>query len=334
MYEYLDKIVRFQDLSEAEMMDLTKNLFSGQYSEGQITAFLMGLKMKGETVDEVTGFARVMASCANNVPTSVTDAMDNCGTGGDKSGTFNISTTAAFVLAGGGINVAKHGSRSVSSKSGSADVLEELGINLSLSPEKLGKVLEDIGIVFLFAEALHPKLEEVLPACIELGMPTVVNLAGTLINPVKIDTQLLGTSRSDFIEQSAKILRNLGRRRALVITGENNMDEASLFGINRYALLENGEVSLGEFTASDVGMEEVTLQDIQAGDVKENAKIILDVLEGNPSPYLETTILNAGLGFFANGKVDSIKEGCELAREVIMSGKALKKLRLLQEKQV
>lgn len=333
MKVYLDKISRFENLTFEEMEEVADNIFSGLYSQGQIIAFLTALKMKGETVDEVTGLAKTMADKTVFVPTSVTDAMDNCGTGGDGSQSFNISTTTAFVLSAGGINVAKHGNRSISSKSGSADVLEKLGINLSLPAEKLAQVLEEIGIVFLFAQNLHPKMKEVMPARLELGIPTIMNLIGPLINPVNLESQLLGTSKPEILEQTAQVLNKLGRKRALVISGANGMDEASLFGVNKYAFLEKGRVSVKEFSASDIGLKEINPDDIRGGDAKENAEILLGVLHGEDSAYLETTVLNAGLGFYANGKVDSIEEGCTMARDLIKSGKALEKLELLQEYQ-
>ena len=260
--------------------------------------------------------------------------MDNCGTGGDRSFSFNISTTAAFVLAAGGVNMAKHGNRSITSKSGSADVLEALGINLYLPAEKLAQVFDKVGLVFLFAQNLHPAMKYFTQVRRQLEIPTIMNLTGPLINPIPLDTQLLGTSRPDLLELTANVLKGLGRKRALVITGEGGMDEATPFGLNHYALLENGEVTLHKFRAADVGMSEVALNDIRGGEAPENAEILKNVLENCSSAFLETTVLNAGLGFYANGKVDSIKSGIELAREVIAQGAALEKLHELQAEQI
>ncbi|WEV45610.1 anthranilate phosphoribosyltransferase [Streptococcaceae bacterium ESL0687] len=329
----LRRIINFENLSVAEMMEVASNMFSGNYNEAQLSSLLTALKMKGESVDELTGLAKVMKARATQIPTSLTDAMDNCGTGGDYSDSFNISTTAAFVLAAGGINMAKHGNRSISSKSGSADVLEELGINLELSPERLAQVLEEIGIVFLFATNLHPQMKKIMPVRKNLALPTIMNLTGPLINPVNLDCQLLGTSRPDFIEETAKVLGNLGRRRALVISGAGGMDEANLSGVNNYALLDQGEVSLGSFSAQDLDVEEISLADIRGGDARDNAKILVDVLKGKQSPYLEITALNAGLGFFTNGRVASIKEGVNLAKDLIFQGRAMEKLELLKKYQ-
>ena len=330
----LEKVMSGRDMTENEMNMLANSIIQGELTEVQIGAFLVALGMKGEAASELTGLARALQAAAVRIPTTIKDAMDNCGTGGDRSFSFNISTTSAFVLAAGGVHMAKHGNRSITSKSGSADVLEALGINLYLPAEKLAEVFDKVGLVFLFAQNLHPAMKYFTPVRRQLEIPTIMNLTGPLINPIPLDTQLLGTSRPDLLELTANVLKGLGRRRALVITGPNNMDEAALFGENRYALLENGEITTGTFTAADLGMPEVQLNEIRGGEAPENAKILIDVLKNNPSPFLENTVLNAGLGFYANGKVDDIKAGIQLARDIIASGAALKKLHQLQENQV
>lgn len=334
MKNELEKVMQNRDMTVNEMNMLANSIIQGELSEVQIAAFLVALKMKGESSSELTGLAKALQRAAVTIPTQFTDAMDNCGTGGDRSFSFNISTTAAFVLAAGGVHMAKHGNRSITSKSGSADVLEALGINLYLSPEKLAAVFDKIELVFLFAQNLHPAMKYFTPVRRQLEIPTIMNLTGPLINPVPLETQLLGTSRPDLLQTTAEVLKGLGRKRAIVITGQNNVDEATLFGVNHYALLENGDISLHEFTAADLGMEEVTLNDIRGGEAPENAKILENVLKNSASPYLETTVLNAGLGFYAAGKVSTIKEGISLARDVIANGAALEKLRALQKEQV
>ena len=333
MKEIFARLAAGQDLTEEEMAAVVEKIATGQVSQAQVAAFLLGLKIKGESPAELTGLAKVMQAKALEIPTQVRDAMDNCGTGGDQSNSFNISTTAAFVLAAGGIQMAKHGNRSISSKSGSADVLEVLGINLDMKPEDLGRVFDQTGMVFLFAKNLHPAMKYIMPARLELGVPTIMNLTGPLINPVPLKTQLLGTSRPDLLEMTAQTLRNMGRERAVVITGPNQMDEAALHGHNQLALLEKGHISLHHFEAKDLGLTAVGLEDIRGGDAQYNAQILEAVLQNQPGPYLETVVLNAGLGFFANGKVDRIEDGIRLAREVIASGAALQKLRDLQEAQ-
>ena len=333
MKEIIAKLADFKDLSSAEMTDVIERIVTGRVTESQIVAFLLGLKMKGETIEERTALAQVMRGHAKQIPTTIRTAMDNCGTGGDKSFSFNISTTAAFVLAGGGIKMAKHGNRSISSKSGSADVLEALGINLDLDAASLGKVFEQTGIVFLFAKNMHPAMKYIMPARLSLGIPTIMNLTGPLIHPMSLETQLLGTSRPDMLESTAEVLKNMGRKRAVVVSGPDGLDEAGLHGRTQYALLENGQISLHSFLPSNIGMEEISLEAIRGGNAKENAEILLSVLQNQASPYLETTVLNAGLGFYANGKSDSIEEGIALARQVIASGAAYEKLKQLQEYQ-
>lgn len=333
MKEIIEKLANFEDLSSVEMTDVIERIVTGRVTEAQIASLLLALKMKGETPEERTALAQVMRGHAQHIPTNIQDAMDNCGTGGDKSFSFNISTTAAFVLAGGGIHMAKHGNRSISSKSGSADVLQALGINIDLKPSQLGKVFDQTGIVFLFAKNMHPAMKYIMPARLELGIPTIMNLTGPLIHPMVLETQLLGISRPELLESTAQVLKNMGRKRAIVVAGSEGLDEAGLNGTTSIALLENGEITLSTFTPEDLGMERIAIEDIRGGNAHENAAILVSVLNNEPSPFLETTVLNAGLGFYANGKVDSIKDGVEMARQVIASGKALEKLRLLQEYQ-
>lgn len=220
------------------------------------------------------------------------------------------------------------------SKSGSADVLEALGINVAASPETLSKALDEVGLAFIFAQTMHPAMRFIGPARQALGIPTIMNLVGPLANPLDLETQLMGLYRVELQEIVANAIQQLGRKRAVIITGPDNMDEAALYGTNTYTLLEDGHISQHTFTYEDLGMEKVELSDITGGDAKENAEILLSVLKNEATPYLETTVLNAGLGFFANGKVATIKEGVELARQLIADGSALEKLRQLQEVQV
>lgn len=333
MKDIFEKLSAQTDLTEEEVAQVASQIFSGQLSESQIAAFLLALKMKGETPEEILGLVKMIKANALDIPTKFDDIMDNCGTGGDQSFSFNISTTACFVLAGGGVHLAKHGNRSISSKSGSADVLEELGIHLDLPAEKLGKIFDQTGIVFLFAQKMHPAMRYISPARQALGVPTIMNITGPLSHPMSLKTQLMGLYRQDLQEDLARVLDRLGRQRALIITGPDNMDEAALYGRNHYTLLDHGKISQGSFRAADLGLSEVGLEEIRGRDARENAQILLSVLKNVPSPYLETTVLNAGLGFYANGKAASIKEGVALARQVIASGQALKKLEELQEAQ-
>ena len=334
MKEIFLQISNRQDLSQDQVQAVFDRILKNEVSESQIASFLMGLKIKGETSDEITGIVRALKSHATVLPETFTDAMCNCGTGGDQSYSFNISTTACFVLAAGGIRMAKAGNRSISSKSGSADVLEVLGINVAASPEILSKALDEVGLAFIFAQTIHPAMRFIGPARQALGIPTIMNLVGPLANPLDLETQLMGLYRVELQEIVANAIQQLGRKRAVIITGPDNMDEAALYGTNTYTLLEDGHISQHTFTYEDLGMEKVELSDITGGDAKENAEILLSVLRNEASPYLETTVLNVGLGFFANGKAGTIKEGVELARQLIADGSALEKLRKLQEVQV
>ncbi len=299
MKENLVKLMNREDLSRYEVNQMANAMFNGELTDSQLSAILVALAMKGETVDEMAGIVDVVRDKALHIPTTVTTAMDNCGTGGDLSFSFNVSTTSAFVLAAGGVKMAKHGNRSISSKSGSADVLEALGINLYHTPDELAEIFDQTGLVFLFAQHVHPNMRYVMPVRRELEVRTVLNLIGPFTNPVDLDTQLLGTSRPDLLTTTAEVLKSLGRRRAVVVSGPNNMDEASLDGVNRYALLdETGEITVHEFDHESLGMPRVTLQEIRGGEGKENAVILKSVLNNDPSPFLEVTVLNAGLGFF------------------------------------
>lgn len=334
MKELFNQIANREDLSEEQVEALFDGILNNDVSESEIASFLMGLKVKGETPSEITGIVRALKSHAVDLPQAFDDAMCNCGTGGDQSYSFNISTTACFILAAGGIRIAKGGNRSVSSKSGSADVLEELGVNIAASPETLSKALDKVGLAFIFAQTMHPAMRFIGPARRALGIPTIMNIVGPLANPLDLETQLMGLYRADLQETAAQVMQKLGRQRAIIITGPNNMDEAALYGTNTYTLLDNGKISQHQFTYQDLGMPKVELDDIVGGDAKQNAEILLSVLRNEPSPYLETTVLNAGLGFYANGKVDSLEEGVALARQLIADGSALAKLRQLQEVQI
>lgn len=334
MKELFNQIANKEDLSEEQVESLFDSILNNSISESEIAAFLMGLKVKGETPSEITGIVRALKSHAVDLPQDFGDAMCNCGTGGDQSYSFNISTTACFILAAGGIRIAKGGNRSVSSKSGSADVLEALGINIAASPATLSKALDEVGLAFIFAQTMHPAMRFIGPARKTLGIPTIMNIVGPLANPLDLETQLMGLYRADLQETAAQVMQKLGRKRAIIVTGPNNMDEAALYGKNTYTLLEDGQITQHSFTYKDLCMPRVELDDIVGGDAKQNADILVSVLENQASPYLETTVLNAGLGFYANGKVDSLAEGIDLARQLIADGSALAKLHQLQEVQV
>ncbi len=326
---FLLKLCDGVSLSRLEMKDAVNQLFKEITTESEVAAFLTALKLKGETVDEITGLVEALREKAMPISTHLSGIMDNCGTGGDGSQSFNISTTTSFVLAGAGVKVAKHGNRSVSSKTGSADVLEELGVALDFNGDEVEELLDTNGIAFLFAPHVHSQLKKVMQVRKQLKIPTIFNLIGPLTNPVTLDTQLLGVYRRDMIETMALVLKQLGRKRAIVLNGAGYMDEASLAGENHLVLVEEGEISTFTISPEDIGLSYYPLEKIKGGDAIENARILVDVLKGNTSPYLDTTLLNAAIALYASGKAATVKEGVELARHSIESGAAYEKLQNL-----
>ncbi len=329
MKELTKQLYQGQNLTFEEMQLVAETIFNGQLSEAQVGALLIALKYKGVQMEELAAIAQVMQKRAITIANAPLDSMDNCGTGGDYSNSFNVSTTSAFVLASGGVIMAKHGNRSVSSRSGSADTLEQLGVRLDFAPNEIGGLLKEVGIAFLFAPALHPSMKAVMKVRQELATPTVFNLLGPLINPVPLQTQLMGTYAADTIVNTAETLGKLGRKRAIVLHGANGMDEANLAGVTKCALLKEGKVTQFDLFPEDYGFSMVPLEAIAGGGPRENAQILVDVLSNKPSPYLETVVLNAGLGFYANGKVDSLAAGFSLARTCLASGAAYDKLQQL-----
>ncbi|MFE8702719.1 anthranilate phosphoribosyltransferase [Cytobacillus sp. FJAT-54145] len=332
MKTYLQRLSERGSLNEIEMKEAVEQLFSNDISDSEIAAFLIGLKTKGETVEEIAGLVQAIREKSLSFSKNIPNVMDNCGTGGDGSKSFNISTTSSFVIAGAGIPVAKHGNRSISSKTGSADVLEYLGVNLSLSPSVIEELIEEVGIAFLFAPHVHPNVKRIMKVRKDLRIPTIFNLIGPLTNPIELHSQLLGIYSRDLITVFAEVLKNLGRERAVVLNGTGYMDEASLQGENYLAILEDGEIINKILHPEEVGLPVYDNEAIRGGDSKENALILKNVLQGNKGAYRDTVLLNAGIGIYANGKVTNIQEGIKLAAESIDSGAALNKLELLIEK--
>jgi anthranilate phosphoribosyltransferase len=333
MKQLFEKVFGREHLTRREAQQIAEKMFEGELTDSQIAAFLTALKCKGETAEEMAGIAETIQKKAITISCEKENIMDNCGTGGDQSGSFNISTTASFVLAAGGVTVAKHGNRSISSKSGSADIFECLGLDLTLSPEKLSILLNEVGLAFLFAPHMHPKMSYVMSVRKELGTPTILNLIGPLTNPVSLDSQLMGTYRRDLVKETAKTLGELGRKRAVVVNGAGGMDEASLAGTTHFALLEKGQITMHELCPEEVGFARLPIEAIRGGNAEQNTEILLSILRNQTSPYLDTVLLNAGLGFFSNGKVKSIQEGIILARECISCGAAFDKLQQLIQAQ-
>ncbi len=325
----IDMLSRYGHLQAQQAEAVMRQIMSGDATEAQIGAYLMALRMKGETTAEITGSARAMRAAASQVPTTVdADLLDTCGTGGDKSGSFNISTTVAFVAAGAGIPVAKHGNRAATSKCGSADVLAELGLNLDLSPAQVGRCIDEIGIGFLFAVKLHPAMRHAIGPRRQLRIRTIFNILGPLTNPAGAQRQLMGVFAADLTDLLAHVLQALGAKSALVVNGYGGLDELTVTGPNRISYLqEDGNIVQQELDPTDLGFHIASIQDLKGDDAPTNAVILRAVLAGSESgAKRDVVLLNAGAAIMAAGKADSIADGISLARESIDSGKALEKL--------
>lgn len=331
MKDILAKLLDKENLTYKEMKQATEYCLSDASTDTEISALLTGLKIKGETAEEMAGMADVIRAQSDISDIALQNVMDNCGTGGDRSNSFNISTTAAFILAGAGVTVAKHGNRSISSKTGSADVLESLGVRLDFPKEDVEIALKENQISFLFAPHVHTKLRPFMKIRKELGLPTIFNFIGPLTNPIFLDSQLVGVYKRDKLETIAEALKTLGRKRAIVLNGAGHMDEASLQGNNHLVLLENDTIKTFTVHPDDVGLPVYDNDEIRGGTAEKNAEILLSVLKNEASPYLDTAVFNAAIGLYAHGKVESIKAGVALAQDSIASGKALDRLNYLIE---
>ncbi len=333
-----------QSLSREEAHAVMTEVLSGQCSDAQIAALLVALHMKGETVEEIVGFAEAIRAAA--VPLelgagSVLDAggtgrdalldslLDTCGTGGDASGTFNISTATAFVVAGAGVRVAKHGNRSITSKCGSADVMEALGVNINLPPAQIAACLRQVGIAFLFAPAMHSAMKQVQTARRELRLRTIFNLLGPLTNPARATCQVVGVYSADLVEKLAEALSMLGLRRAFVVHGSDGLDEITITGPTRVAEVRDGQVRSYEVTPEEFGLPRATLEDIAGGDAELNATLIREVLSGKKSARRDIVLLNAAAALVAAGRADHLRDALPLAAKAIDSGAALTKLQAL-----
>ncbi len=327
--EAIAQVVAGHDLDEATTVTVMEEIMGGEATPAQIASFITALRMKGETVAEITGAARVMRQRATRIDVGGGNGVvvDTCGTGGDQSGTFNVSTTAAFVVAGAGVTVAKHGNRSISSHCGSADVLEALGVDLDLSPEAIGEAIRTVGIGFMFAPRLHPAMKHAIGPRREIGIRTIFNVLGPLTNPAGANVQVMGVFSSDLTEPLAEVLGRLGARRALVVCGEGNMDELTVTGPTRVSDWTGDEVRTYTVTPEDVGLTRATVDDIRgAEDAAAAAEQVREILSGAPGARREMTALNAGAALMAAGRVEDLAAGVRLALETIDSGAALAKL--------
>ncbi len=323
---FLAKIVEGNHLTTEESYKAMDCIMSGNATEAQIASFLTGLRMNGETPEEITGFARVMRAKAAVVPEE-TEAIDIVGTGGDLANSFNISTTSSFVIAAAGAKVAKHGNRSVSSKSGAADVLESLGAKIGLSPEEGRQCLEDIGVAFLFAQTHHGSMKYAGPVRAQLGVRSVFNILGPLANPAMTNYIVLGVYEEELLEPMAEVLRNLGVKHALIVFGDDRLDELSISSTSSVCEIKDGEITKYKIDPRELGLSLYSKDDIVGGTADENAVITRDVLEGKEQgAKRDIVLLNAGAALYTIGKAVTMKEGIELARQAVDSGKALEKL--------
>ncbi len=324
--EAIAKVIEGADLSRDEMADAMTQIMSGEATDAQIGAFLIALRVKGECVDEIAGAASVMREKATPIVTKHDVIVDTCGTGGDHSGTFNISTTAAFVAAGAGLCVAKHGNRAATSQSGSADVLGALGVNIEASPETVSRCLDDVGIGFLFAISLHGAMKYAIGPRREIGARTIFNALGPLSNPAGATRQVVGVYSAALIETLAGVLGNLGAERAFVVHGSDGLDEMTLTGLTRVSELKNGSVSTYDVSPGDFGLAQASADALKGGDADYNAEITRSILNGEEGPRRDIVLLNAAAAIVAGDKARDLNEGVQVAAEVIDSGKALEKL--------
>jgi anthranilate phosphoribosyltransferase len=337
------KVVEREDLSEGEMIEVMNQIMSGECTPAQIGAFITALRMKGETVEEITGAARVMRERATpiRVGKGVLDIdrddinidretiLDVVGTGGDGTNTFNISTTVSFVVSACGVKVAKHGNRSVSSACGSADVLEKLGINLDVTVETVENCIDQIGIGFLFAPALHGAMKHAIGPRREIGIRTIFNILGPLTNPAGADCQVMGVYRADLVEKLAGVLHKLGCRHGFVVHGSDGMDEMTLTGATLVAEVTPAGVTLSSVTPEQLGLARCQMQALKGGDAVVNAEIVTAVLSGESGPRRDIVLLNAAFALLAVGKVSTAAEGLKMAAEAIDSGRALEQIHKL-----
>ena len=323
---FLAKIVEGNHLTTEESYKAMDCIMSGNATEAQIASFLTGLRMNGETPEEITGFAKVMRAKAAVVPEE-TEAIDIVGTGGDLANSFNISTTSSFVIAAAGVKVAKHGNRSVSSKSGAADVLESLGAKIGLSPEEGKQCLDDVGVAFLFAQTHHGSMKYAGPVRAQLGVRSVFNILGPLANPAMTNYIVLGVYEEELLEPMAEVLKNLGVKHALIVFGDDRLDELSISSTSSVCEIKDGEITKYKIDPRELGLSLYSKDDIVGGTADENAVITRDVLEGKEQgAKRDIVLLNAGAALYTIGKAATMKEGIELARQAVDSGKALEKL--------
>jgi len=315
------KVATGGSLTREEAAGAFDRMMSGEATPSQMGGLLMALRVRGETVDEITGAVTTMRAKMLSVK-APSGAVDVVGTGGDASGSFNISTCAAFIVAGAGVPVAKHGNRALSSKSGAADVLQALGVKIELNADEVSRCIDEAGIGFMFAPAHHPAMKNVGPTRVELGTRTIFNLLGPLSNPARVKRQMIGTFSKHWVEPMVQVLKNLGSESIWVVHGSDGLDEITTAGPTSVAALENGKIRTFEVTPEDAGLPRSKPEALRGGDAEHNAKALLDVLKGKPSAFRDVSILNAAAALIVAGKAKDLKQGAVLAAKSIDSGEA------------
>jgi len=329
--ETINKIVNGENLSQEEASLTMNEIMSGEATPAQIASFLTALRLKGETIDEITGCAIIMREKVTRIQTDAESVVDTCGTGGDGAHTFNISTIAAIVSAGAGVRIAKHGNRAVSSKCGSADVLKALGVNTEADADKVAKCIDEAGIGFLFAPMLHPAMKHAIGPRREIGIRTIFNILGPLTNPAGAKAQVLGVYDTELTEPLAHVLKNLGSRHVFVVHGADGLDEITITDKTFVTELKDGEIISHVINPEDFNIPKASKGDLIGGTIEENAQIALNILRGEKGPKRDIVLLNASAAIVVGRKVSNITEGISLAEKSIDSGNAMKKLEILIE---
>lgn len=326
--EAIKKVVEGEHLSQEEAIAAMTEVMEGEATPAQVASFITALRMKGETVDEITGFVKVMREKSVKVRPKTVDLLDTCGTGGDKLNTFNISTTATFVIVGAGVTVAKHGNRAASSSCGSADVLEALGVRLDLTAEQVALCIDKAGLGFMFAPAMHPAMKHAVGPRKEIGVRTVFNILGPMTNPAGAKRQVIGVFSPSITETMANVLCALGTHRAMIFHGMAGLDEMSTLGETKVSEVKDGEVKTYSLSPSDVGLETAQIADLAAGDggVVDNVRVLLSVLDGEKGPRRDIVLMNAAAALAVVEKANDLRQGIELAAKSIDSGAAMNAL--------
>ena len=327
----MEKLTKSQGLSEKEMEEVFTEIMSGKTETDTVASFLLALKEKKESVEEITGAARVMRKFATKINTKNTNLLDTCGTGGDERDTFNISTISAFVACGAGSSVAKHGNKAVSSKCGSADLLEALGVNIAVDKEVVEKCIDEIGIGFLFAPKLHLAMKYAMPARKKIKTRSIFNILGPLTNPAGAKYQLLGVYDEGLVVTLANVLKNLGSLRAMIVHGKDGLDEITTTDLTKVAELKDSVIKTYTITPEDLGFTRSSKEDLKGGDANFNKDVALEILNGKKGPRRDIVLLNAGAAIYVAGMANTLKDGIKKAEKSLDSGSALEKLNKLKE---